>query len=182
MTSPIQRVPLRPVVLIGMRGAGKTTAGRMLAERIGGTFLDTDEIISRRAGCSITELFTTRGEPEFREMERHVLLEMEARPPDVLAVGGGAVMRRDNVDTMRRVGVVIWLQAPAEVLARRLLDDPSTGSARPSLTGRPVVEELSELLARRETLYAEAADMAMDVSDLTAAEVVARILEQLSIP
>src|SRR3954468_15965258 len=113
-------LPFARIHLIGPRGGGKTTGGRLLAERLGWTFADTDERIERAAGLSIAELFATRGENSFRELEAEVLSAFGAAERIVVATGGGVVLRPENRELLRTMGRTIWLTAPAEVLWQRI--------------------------------------------------------------
>ena len=133
------------LVLVGMPGSGKTTVGKLLAERSGKSFVDLDEEIARRAGKSIPEIFASQGEGPFRQLEHEVLTEACAKSGQVIATGGGAVLREENRTAMRRTGRVYRLR-------RRLEDLPTEG--RPlSQAGR--LEEMERL---RDPLYRAAAD------------------------
>ena len=133
------------LVLVGMPGSGKTTVGKLLAERSGKPFVDLDGEIARRAGMSIPEMFASQGEGPFRQLEHEVLTEACAKSGQIIATGGGAVLREENRAAMRRTGRVYRLR-------RRLEDLPTEG--RPlSQAGR--LEEMERL---RDPLYAAAAD------------------------
>lgn len=133
------------LVLVGMPGSGKTTVGKLLAERSGKSFVDLDGEIARRAGMSIPEMFASQGEGPFRQLEHEVLTEACAKSGQIIATGGGAVLREENRAAMRRTGRVYRLR-------RRLEDLPTEG--RPlSQAGR--LEEMERL---RDPLYAAAAD------------------------
>ncbi|MCH7814825.1 MAG: shikimate kinase, partial [Planctomycetes bacterium] len=99
------------LVLIGYRGAGKSAVGRLLAEQTGWTFVDIDAVIESEAGQSIAEIFAAGGEPAFRKHERDVIARVTQQPHQVIAVGGGAILDRRNVDRLRATGRVIWLTA-----------------------------------------------------------------------
>ena len=136
------------MVLIGYRGAGKTTIGQTLAARLGVPFVDTDLLVESHAGASVAEVFEERGEGEFRRLEREVVLALEPAPRRVIAAGGGAVMDPDCRAHFLGLGTVVWLEAPAAVLGQRI-----AGSGRPSLTGRPAEAEVAAVLAAREPTY-----------------------------
>jgi shikimate kinase len=138
------------IVLIGPRGAGKSTVGPILAARLGVSFLDTDRLVEEEAGRPLGELWA-RG--EFRAREREVLRRVLTGAPAVVAVGGGAVLW-DGFAGAARGWTVIWLDAEPDVLRRRIEADPS---ARPSLTGQPPAEEIAEVRRAREPLYAAVA-------------------------
>jgi len=135
--------------LIGLRGSGKTTVGRLLAARLGLPFADADDEVERRAGLTVAEIFARCGERRFRELERETLLELLARDGLVLATGGGCVLDPDVRAALRRTGTTVWLDAAPAVRAER-----SAGSGRPPLTawgGGPAEEE--QVAREREPLY-----------------------------
>lgn len=149
------------VVLIGYRASGKSTVGRMLAERLGLPFVDTDALLRQELGMEIAEFFARFGEVRFRDRESEVLAVIEARAaaegPLVVATGGGIVLRRENTDRLRRLGEIIWLRARPETLRTRLAADVASGSTRPPLAGSSAVDEVDTVLAQRTPLYAAAA-------------------------
>ena len=140
------------LVLVGARGAGKTTVARLLAERLGVPFLDTDMLVEERAGRPVPEIFAEEGEVSFRRRERAVCTSL-ADVAGVIATGGGVVLDPANVAALRRDARVVWLAAPPDELAARC-----AGSDRPPLTGLGAEEEARAVLAAREPLYRAAAD------------------------
>lgn len=139
------------VALIGMRGAGKTSVGRVLAARLGVPFVDTDAEVERRFGRPIAQVFAAGEVAEFRLVEAEVVAEALAGTDAVVATGGGCV--EDGATRARlAAGFAVWLTAPAAVLAARC-----EGSGRPALTDLGGVAEFEAVLARREALYAECA-------------------------
>jgi len=134
------------VVLVGPRGAGKTTVGRALAARLGLAFLDTDRMVEEEAGRPLAELWA---EGTFREHEAAVLCRVLAGSGAVVAAGGGAVLW-NGFRAAVRGWAVVWLDAAPEVLARRLRADPTV---RPSLTGRAPDEEIEAVALARAPLY-----------------------------
>jgi shikimate dehydrogenase len=165
--------PAPRIILTGFRGTGKTTSGKILAERLGMAFLDTDRIIEDRAGQRIPAIFRERGEAGFRELEREAIASL---PPDgvVVGTGGGAVLDPANVERLRRGSLVFLLQAGEEVIAGRI-----GGSDRPSLTGRPPAEEVGELLRERQPAYLRAADFCIGTGGKLPAVVAGEILRVL---
>jgi len=161
------------VILIGFRGTGKTTAGRLLAEILGLPFLDTDQIIEERAGKRIPAIFREMGEPAFREFERKAIASL---PTDgaVVGTGGGAVLDPVNVERLRRGSHVFLLQAGEETIARRI-----GRSDRPSLTGKPPAEEVGELLRKRQPAYLRAADFCVGTEGKSAGDVAEETLKIL---
>lgn len=137
--------------LIGMMGAGKTTIGRKLANRLGYRFLDTDALIEAAAGKPITEIFASQGEAAFRELETQVLSQVAAHTNLVVATGGGIVTRQMNWSYLHH-GVVIWLDVPVPVLVSRLSDDTD----RPLLKDVSLGDKLDALIDERGDRYAQA--------------------------
>lgn len=155
--------------LVGMMGAGKSTVGRLVAQRLSYRFFDTDSIIERAAGQSINQIFAS-GESEFRQLETQVLAELSAYTRLVVATGGGIVTPPQNWSYLRH-GLVIWLNVPLEVLHHRLRKDTS----RPLLQTADPLAKLQLLLQERRALYAQA-DLEIRVSASDSAEQVAQRL------
>lgn len=166
------------IVLIGYRATGKTTVGRSLADRVGRPFLDADAELESRSGRTIRDLFARDGEPAFRDLEERTIAELcEGSPGAVLATGGGAVLREANRRALKRFGVVVWLSAPPEVLVERLRRDEGE---RPALTSSGLLDEVAGVLAAREPLYREAADIVVDAAASDPDAVASRISEALA--
>ena len=162
------------LIITGFMGTGKTVVGRMLARRMGLRFVDCDELIERRAGTTISEIFRRQGEPAFRAMERKIVREVTEQSGQVIATGGGAVKDPRNVRRLRGSGTMICLHARPEVIWRRLKHMKD----RPLLRVADQRKRIEELLAERARFYAKA-DLAADTSDFTPAQVVRRIQEAL---
>lgn len=142
----------RPIVLVGMMGAGKSAIGKWLADRLGVSFVDADTEIEVAAGMSIEEIFATLGEPEFRRGEREVIRRLLAGPPGVIATGGGAWMDAETRQAVRERGVSVWLQADFSVLWARV----SRRTHRPLLKNPDPQGTLKRLMDTRYPIYAEA--------------------------
>lgn len=136
------------IVLIGMPSSGKTTIGRMLAERTGKTFTDTDALVEEKIGTTIAEFFRSSGEGAFREKEREAVAEAAAVGGQVIATGGGAILREENVRALRRNGLLVFLDRPAEQL--------TATADRPLASDR---EALRRRYQERYGLYCAAADI-----------------------
>jgi|688.fasta_scaffold01280_19 shikimate kinase len=160
--------------LVGMMGAGKSSVGRPLADALGYRFLDADTALEQAAGRPIPEIFASDGEECFRELETAVLDGIAAWHSLVVATGGGVVTRPVNWGHLRQ-GVVIWLDAPEELLLRRLRADPT---ARPLLAQADPAGRLAALLEARRPLYAQA-DLTVAQGEEPPALVAARVLEAL---
>lgn len=151
-----------------MMGAGKTTVGRALAERRNWDFLDSDAQVEARAGRSVADIWAADGEPGFRALESTALAEaLAAARPAVIAAAGGTVLDPSNCQLLRDHRPVVWLRADPETLATRLGD----GAGRPLLGTDPVLA-LKTLAIERAPLYAEVADIIIDVDGLEPSAVV----------
>jgi shikimate kinase len=165
------------LALIGARGTGKSTVGRLLARRVHRRFLDLDPEIEARAGRSIRAIFTDWGEPAFRDWEERTLAAVtEANPGAILATGGGAVLRPVNRQRIRAFGFVVWLTADPDELARRLEADPRGLSDRPALTTAGTLGEIAQVLRQRSPLYRELAGAVVETGGKSPDDVVEAIL------
>jgi len=144
------------VFLVGMMGCGKSTTGKRLASRLGYTFCDTDQLITQATGLGIAQLFAQEGEAGFRRLESQVLAQVASHTRLVVATGGGVVTQPLNWSYLHH-GVVVWLDAPLEVLVSRLSqrqDRPLL--AQDSQNPERLRQRLGELLAQRHSYYAQA--------------------------
>ncbi|MFM8476735.1 MAG: shikimate kinase [Planctomycetaceae bacterium] len=169
------------ISLIGYRASGKSSIAPRLAKKLGWEWQDCDRVIEQRAGCTIPEIFAAEGETGFRQRESTVLAELLQSPQLVLATGGGAILNPQNRQLLRDAGPVVWLYASPATLVSRLSRDRLSGSVRPSLTGRPIDEEVTEVLAIREPLYREAATLTVHSDGEPAEQVARRILRHLGL-
>ena len=147
----------RTLVLVGLMGAGKTSVGKRLAGLLGTTFTDSDNEITEAAGMSIPEIFSTLGEPAFRDGERRVIVRLLAERPGVLATGGGAFVESRTRGEIKLRATSVWLRADVDLLYDRVRDRPG----RPLLQVADPKAVLTDLNARRSPLYAEA-DVTVD--------------------
>lgn len=151
------------IVLVGFMGTGKSTIGRALARRLEWRFVDTDQVIERVAGASIPTLFLQEGEQAFRDRETTAILGISAGERQVIATGGGAVLREDNVAALRGAGVVVLLTAQPEVILERVSRRPEQ---RPILNGdEPPLTRILRLLGERGPSYQRAAHAIVDTSE-----------------
>ncbi len=160
--------------LIGMPGSGKTTLGCLLAQHLGYSFVDSDTVIEKAAGDTVTQLFAKYGEPAFRQIESQVLAEICAHTNLVISTGGGIVLRRENWGCLRH-GLIIWLDVPVELLLVRLAED----TTRPLLQAVDLEDKLRALLVQRKSLYSQA-DLQITIREEdTPEQVIERILASL---
>jgi shikimate kinase len=165
------------LALIGYRGTGKSTVGRIVADRLNRRFLDADLEIEARAGRSIRSIFAEWGETVFRDWEQQTLAELTSAFADaVVATGGGVVLREINRRQIRNFGFVVWLRADPSELARRLESDGRGLAERPPLTSAGTLTEIAQVLEVRIPLYQELADLVIETGDKTPDEVAAAIL------
>lgn len=176
MNTQEQNHPLdKPIVLVGLMGAGKSTVGKRLANALHVDFVDSDNEIAEAAGCSISEIFETYGETMFRDLEKRVLMRLLSSGPAVIATGGGAFMNEEIRAEIKARTLSIWLRADLEVLVERV----SRRDTRPLLKSGDKREILQRLMDERYPVYAEA-DITIDSNSGPHDTVVADILKMLA--
>lgn len=158
------------LVLIGLPGAGKSTVGKMVAERLQATYVDIDSVLIRKEGKPITMIFAEKGEQAFREMERKEVETALANQPAVIVPGGGWAAQPGQLDRARAHGYFVYLKARAEIAAGRAV--PS--GTRPVLMGEDPVVEMRELFAKRDPYYAKA-----DATVLTEAKSAEKVTDEV---
>ena len=163
------------LVLIGYRGTGKTTVAQQLARQLGWDWVDSDEMIESRAGCSIAEIFAQRGEPAFRDLETAVLTDLMPRNHVVIAVGGGVVVRPEKSRSLKKADTVVWLTARIETILSRVTSDSSTALRRPNLLSGGE-DEVRQLLAERGPLYRDCATFEVETDNRTPGDIAAEIV------
>lgn len=161
--------------LVGLMGAGKTTVGRTLAKRLQLEFFDSDKEIEARTGVSIPTIFEIEGEAGFREREARMIQQLSELSGCVVATGGGAVLRKENRENMKRNGFVVYLDALPHTLWERVRHDRN----RPLLQVVDPLLKLRELHAQRDPLYREVADFVVDGSRLNANGVLQLLMKEL---
>ncbi len=155
------RLQDRSIVLVGLMGAGKSSVGRRLAEKLGLPFVDADHEIEAAAGKSITEIFADHGEAYFREGERRVIARLLDSGAQVLATGGGAFINEETRERIRQSGVSVWLKADLPLLMKRVMKR----SDRPLLKSEDPEAVMQQLMEQRYPVYATA-DVTVESRDV----------------
>lgn len=164
------------IVLIGFMGSGKTTFGRWVSRRHNRKFYDTDEYIEKKQNTTISEIFATKGEEAFRDMETETVKELSDTLDNcVISVGGGLVLREVNRELLRKLGTVVYLKASEEELCKRLSKD----TKRPLLQGCGLHEKIHNLMEQREDIYLDAADMIVDTQKMSFEQMYTAIIKNM---
>jgi shikimate kinase len=169
------------ITLIGYRGTGKSTVARLVADRLGWSWVDADACVEEHANRTIREIFAAEGEAGFRDRESALLSELTGRDHTVIATGGGAVLRPENRRCIRRCGFTAWLVASPSTIQQRISQDSSSASRRPPLTNHGSLGEICQLLSDRAPLYRECADLILDTDRLSPDEVAQQIVQAVSV-
>ena len=164
------------VTLCGMMGCGKTTVGRVLSKRLGVEVVDTDALIEEKYG-KISSIFATQGESYFRDLETECAKELADCDGLVIAVGGGFVLRQENVECLKKQGKIVYLSASKGTLLARLKGD----SSRPLLQAEALSDKLDELIKKRSAVYENVCDFSVEVDKKTPQEVAEEIAEKLGL-
>jgi shikimate kinase len=164
----------RNIILCGFMGTGKTSVGKRLAAMAQYDFLDLDAVIEEESGISIPEIFAAQGEPAFRKLESLMVERVAEKTGCVIATGGGTIVNPQNLEKLKRCGVVITLTADIPAILQRV----GAGDDRPMLKGSDRLERIQALMEQRAPAYAKA-DMIVDTSTLSIDEVAQSILSRL---
>lgn len=163
------------LILIGFMGSGKTTVGQLLAQTLGFTFADIDQLIEAGEEMTISEIFEKNGEGYFRQLETLIMEEISNTMQDtVLSVGGGLPMTEKNHKYLKKIGKVIYLKVSEQTVIERLKGE----SGRPLLSGDDATEMIYRLLSQRHPTYQMLADVVIDTDDMQIEEVVDEIIRQ----
>lgn len=165
------------IVLVGMRGSGKSTVGKLLAEKLGKTFVETDALIVQKAGKSIPEIVSEKGWDYFRDLESEAIREVSRGDNEVISTGGGAILRPENVAALKRNGMLVYLRASLETLRIRIAGNTD----RPSLTGtKNAIDEMEEILLKRSPIYESTADIVIDTDTIDPESIATIVIEKMS--
>ena len=165
------------IVLIGYRGTGKSSVGKLLAERSGRELMSTDAEVVRRAGQSIPDIVKQHGWDRFRELESEVCRDLAGKDRLIIDTGGGAILRRGNVEHLKTSGMLFWLTAEVATIGRRIGGD----TQRPSLTGtKSFIEEIEDVLRERTPAYLAAADHVIATDHKSIDEIAEIILQAVA--
>ena len=167
-------MPLGRIALIGLPGSGKSTVGRQLARRLQLPFIDSDQVIEQRLGCSIREYFEREGEERFRDIEESAIDDLTQTHQGVLSTGGGSVLRPLNRERLRSRGQVVYLHSSPDEVFRRLRHDVN----RPLLQVNDPLGRLSDLYAVRDPLYRETATLVIQTGRPSVSALVTSIILQ----
>lgn len=167
------------IVLIGFRCAGKSTVGKLVADRTHLEFIDCDEYIEGKTHLSIREIFDIAGEPHFRKLEGDAIAELSKLEAKVIATGGGAVLRYRNIRNLKRHGITFFLEVEADTAYQRLTGDATTSGRRPPLTPLDPLEEMKEQVEQRRPYYRDAADVIVKTDHRNVKEIVDEIMKDL---
>ena len=164
------------IVLIGFRGTGKSTVGRLLAKRLERVFIDSDKYIEDSTGKTIKSIFEEYGEEGFRQIEADTIAELSKADNKVISAGGGAVIREGNARNLKDNGFLVLLEATPEIIHNRIAQDKNTTQQRPSLTDKKPLDEIKHLIAERKPAYKSAADFTINTSYVSCEDIVNEII------
>ncbi len=164
------------IVLIGFRGTGKSTVGKLLANRLKRDFIDTDEYIEKTTGKTIKDIFKEEGEEGFRKTEAETIAKLSKMENKIIAAGGGVVLKDENVKSLKSNGFLILLEATPEIIHDRIRQDKKTTQQRPSLTNKNSFDEIKHLINKRQPLYENAANYTINTSYVSCEDIVEEII------
>jgi shikimate kinase len=170
------------IVLIGFRGTGKSTVGKLLAKRLERDFIDSDNYIESSTGKTIKSIFEEDGEDSFRKIEAGIIAELSKVDNKVISAGGGAVLKEENVRNLKDNGFLVLLEATPEIIHNRIAQDDKTTQQRPSLTDKKPLDEIKHLIAKREHAYKNTADYTINTSYVSCEDIVNEIITIVNKP
>ena len=167
------------IILIGYRCSGKTVVGKIVSNKLGRDFFDTDALIEEKAGCSIDRLVCEKGWAHFREMEKRGIEALSMADNLVIATGGGVVANAENLKKLKENGWMVWLYGTPEVLKARMDKDQKAGKLRPCISGTDPSDEIVQILKERTELYHRAGDCVVDTNRALPDQVARDIIKAL---
>lgn len=167
---------MKNLFLIGYMGTGKSTVASYLAMHHKMDIVEMDQVIVDREGKSIEQIFATKGEPYFREIESNLLQEIQVEKNKVVSCGGGVVLREQNVEIMKKSGCIVLLTASPQTILERVKDD----DARPLLKGNKTVEFIQNMMDKRRTQYEQAADIIIHTDGKSVENICDEIIKEIS--
>ncbi len=165
------------IALIGMMGTFKSSAGKLAAEKLDLAFYDSDSLIEEECGQSISEIFATYGEEYFREKETQSIKKLSLLKRAVISCGGGVVLKKENIESLKQNGIIILLKASAEAVYERVRQNKN----RPLIGAAPTLEGISAIMAKRKALYEGCCDYAIDNTFLTSVQTAEQIVKIVKI-
>lgn len=165
---------MKNIILTGFMGAGKSAVGKKLAERLSMEIIDTDDVIEQESGMKISDIFSQFGEDHFRKLEKMVVEEISTFNNHVIITGGGVVVNKENIENLRKNGIIVYLHTTPEVIYERVKSE----THRPLLQAKDPMKKIKELLDYRAQFYANN-DIEVDTSNLSVDEVVEEIIKHL---
>ena len=164
------------IVLIGMRGSGKSTIAKQLAKKLDRQFYDMDTLLEKKVGMTLPEFVTTNNWKVFRDKESEIAEEISVVTNAVIATGGGVITRQKNIEALKKKGTFIFLKTSIEQMLQRI----GTAKNRPSLTDKNTLEEeVREIWKQRKDLYEKTAYVIIETDNKTVSEIVNEIIKQL---
>ena len=161
---------MRNIVVVGFMGTGKSAVGRLLADKLNREFLELDDIIEKREGISIKEIFEKKGEPYFRDIEKEAVKEASQKQGLVISAGGGAIIDEENFANLKKSSIIVCLEASPDVILKRTKGN----TCRPLLNVPDPKKKIEELLQKRAPYYKKT-DLSINTDTLTIEEVVEKI-------
>ena len=162
---------MKNIAIFGIMASGKTSGGKLLAKKLGYRFYDTDELIVKRAGMPISNIFEKKGEKSFRRLESSVINALSKKKKCVIALGGGAITVPKNIKALKKSSMVVSLMSSVSAIMRRTAKD----SSRPLLNVANRRKKIQELIRKRKALYVKHADLVIDTSKLTPVQIAEKI-------
>lgn len=162
------------IVLIGFMGSGKSSVGKRLSYKLRRPFVDSDQLITDKEGCSISQIFSEKGEEVFRDIETECIRTLtENKSRFIFSTGGGVPLRKENRGLLRKIGTVVYLKTTPETIYDRIKDD----TTRPLLQSADPQMKIREMMNERNGIYEETADITVSTDDKTCREIADEIVE-----